>query len=234
MEYFIRNTFRKSWPQPELVVMWLVLFIWGASHHFLHHSLDLFIMSSSSDSDSEDDLFMSRKRRQETAPSGLSEKAETSMQIAIQVVKRQMEELTKYAATNREFVIKQNSSNPLLINIDITPSEGYWEDKRISWSISIPNDFPYTCPTVLCLNPIWHPNIDLAGKPCVSVLHKGWTPASTLTNIVVALLFILEAPNPNDPLNHTAAEEMKTNLSLFESHIQEYIKKTSSSSSRYY
>ena len=174
-------------------------------------------MSSASDSD--DDLFMSHKAREKTSSKLQLSAAQESAENAIN---KQIIELQKAFIASKDVEVVKNNSDPFKIKIITTPSRSYWKGQKIKWNLILPRDFPYSCPEVTCLTQIWHPNIDLTGKPCISVLHKGWTPLTTLKTLVSALLFLLHEPNSNDSLNHQAAQEMKTDTNLFIKHIEEY------------
>jgi ubiquitin-conjugating enzyme E2 M len=59
---------------------------------------------------------------------------------------------------------------------------------------------------VKCRNKIYHPNIDLDGNVCLNILREEWKPVLNLSSVVYGLLHLMEAPNPNDPLNKEAAK----------------------------
>ncbi len=54
------------------------------------------------------------------------------------------------------------------------------------------------------LTPIFHPNIREDGKVCIQLVNK-WSAGQTISNIVDALVQLLENPNPDSPLNTDAA-----------------------------
>jgi len=55
------------------------------------------------------------------------------------------------------------------------------------------------------------------------LLGKDWTPANTLVEIVEVLRFLLDNPNPDDPLNPAAAREFKHNYSKFCKKAKEFV-----------
>lgn len=90
----------------------------------------------------------------------------------------------------------------------IKPIMGYWEGGLYEFKFNMPVKYPFDGPKVICVDKIYHPNIDLEGKICVNILRP-WKPTYTIETIMIALLFLFTTPNPNDPLNNEAAADMR-------------------------
>ncbi|MFQ6124983.1 MAG: ubiquitin-conjugating enzyme E2 [Candidatus Heimdallarchaeota archaeon] len=101
--------------------------------------------------------------------------------------------------------------------------QGCYEEGVFRIMIKIPREYPFLPPRVQMLTPIWHPNIRDDGRVCVGLLGKDWTPANTLVEIVEVLRFLLDNPNPDDPLNPAAAREFKHNFSKFCKKAKEFV-----------
>ena len=99
----------------------------------------------------------------------------------------------------------------------IKPQEGIYEGGEYEFSMDCPDDYPNRPPKVMCLTTIYHPNIDLDGHVCLSILRvdKDWSPISTLNHVVCGLLSLFLEPNPDDPLNPEAGELMKKDFNEF-------------------
>ncbi len=69
------------------------------------------------------------------------------------------------------------------------------EDKIISW--------------YLFQIQVYHPNIDLEGNVCLNILREDWKPVLTINAIVYGLQYLFLEPNPDDPLNKEAANELQ-------------------------
>ena len=83
---------------------------------------------------------------------------------------------------------------------------------------TIPEEFPFKSPSVGFVTKILHPNIDEAsGSVCLDALNtKGWSPSFTVRHIAESVLpFLLQYPNPDDPLNRDAGYLLKTNPAGF-------------------
>ena len=103
----------------------------------------------------------------------------------------------------------------LNFNLIISPDEGTYKGGRFNFSIQIGQNYPYQPPKVKCLTKIYHPNIDLEGNVCLNILREDWRPILTINVVVYGILFLFLEPNPEDPLNKEAAEEMISQPSTF-------------------
>ncbi|KAI8602912.1 putative ubiquitin conjugating enzyme E2, partial [Dissophora ornata] len=67
--------------------------------------------------------------------------------------------------------------------------------------IIFPADYPFKPPQVTFRTAIYHPNIDINGAICIGLLKSDqWKPATRVTQVLRALVTLLEQPNPDDPL----------------------------------
>lgn len=98
--------------------------------------------------------------------------------------------------------------------------DGFWKNGIFQFLFNISTKYPFEGPKVICIDKIYHPNIDLEGKICVSTLRP-WKPTSTIEQIMFALIFLFNCPNPNDPLNTEAASIMRTDIKEFTKYVQQ-------------
>jgi len=101
-------------------------------------------------------------------------------------------------------------------NVSITPDTGYWRGATYKFVFKIPTNYPHSPPKVECKTNIYHPNIDLQGKVCLNILREDWRPVMDVNSVIYGLTFLFYEPNPDDPLNHEAADLFRTNIDGFQ------------------
>ncbi|KAJ1992423.1 NEDD8-conjugating protein ubc12 [Dimargaris cristalligena] len=104
-----------------------------------------------------------------------------------------------------------NPDDLMHFQLCITPDEGMYQGGCFRFSFAIDHNYPHEAPKVLCTQRIYHPNIDLDGKICLNILREDWKPVLNLEAIMVGLQFLFLAPNPDDPLNKEAAQDLRAN-----------------------
>jgi len=100
-------------------------------------------------------------------------------------------------------------------HIQITPDVGYWKSGTFTFLFDIPPEYNFKPPKVSCMTRIYHPNIDTEGHVCLNVLREDWSAAYDMTACVNSLMFLFQAPNPEDPLNKEAAQLMLSDEKQF-------------------
>lgn len=73
-------------------------------------------------------------------------------------------------------------------------------------SFNFPSNYPYSPPTVMFTTPMFHPNVDMAGRICLDILKDKWSAVYNVQSILLSLQSLLGEPNTKSPLNGQAAE----------------------------
>lgn len=110
--------------------------------------------------------------------------------------------------------------NLLDFEITIRPDEGYYTGGTFVFSFQIPHVYPHEAPKVKCKTKVYHPNIDLEGNVCLNILREDWKPVLSVNSIIYGLQYLFLDPNPDDPLNHEAAEVLRENPRQFEANVR--------------
>ncbi|KAM3588911.1 Ubiquitin-conjugating enzyme E2 T [Umbelopsis sp. WA50703] len=99
------------------------------------------------------------------------------------------------------------------------PIDSPFEDGTFKLDVQIPQRYPFDPPQIRFVTPIYHPNIDEAGRICADILKMppagSWKPALNLSTVLLALAGLMSYPNPDDPLEVDIATEFKENISVF-------------------
>ena len=89
------------------------------------------------------------------------------------------------------------------------PGESPFEGGVFFLDINFPTDYPYKPPRVTFSTKIYHPNINSSGGICLDILKDQWSPALTISKVLISICSLLDDPNPDDPLVPSIAELYK-------------------------
>lgn len=89
-------------------------------------------------------------------------------------------------------------------------------------SISFPSDYPFKPPIITFKTKIYHPNINAAGGICLDILKGQWSPALSISKVLLSILSLLTDANPNDPLVPEIADIYKRDRVTYDERAREW------------
>jgi len=101
----------------------------------------------------------------------------------------------------------------IIVGPDDTPYAG----GIFNLNIMFPVDYPFKPPTISFATQIYHPNINQSGAICLDILKKEWSPALTISKVLLSVCSLLSDPNPDDPLMPDIANQYKLDKEAYNS-----------------
>jgi ubiquitin-conjugating enzyme E2 D len=105
------------------------------------------------------------------------------------------------------------------------PGESPYQGGVFFLQIKFPTDYPFKPPRIQFNTKIYHPNINSNGGICLDILKDQWSPALTISKVLLSICSLLTDPNPNDPLVPEIAQLYKTNKAEYEKTAREWTRK---------
>jgi ubiquitin-conjugating enzyme E2 D/E len=104
----------------------------------------------------------------------------------------------------------------------VGPSDTPFQGGVFNLRIHFPVDYPFKAPRLQFTTKIYHPNINSDGGICLDVLKDKWSPALTISKVLLSVCSLLSDPNPDDPLVPEIANLYRENRAKYEENARAY------------
>ncbi|CAF1720806.1 unnamed protein product [Brassica oleracea] len=105
------------------------------------------------------------------------------------------------------------------------PSDSPYSGGVFLVTIHFPPDYPFKPPKVAFRTKVFHPNVNSNGSICLDILKEQWSPALTISKVLLSICSLLTDPNPDDPLVPEIAHMYKTDRAKYESTARSWTQK---------
>ena len=133
--------------------------------------------------------------------------------------------LSEFDGVSKEFDVEMKGDNVLLWNVAIQgPEDTPYSGGTFLLQIVLEPTFPFSSPQITFLTKIFHPNVNSKGMVCLGMLTNGWKPTYSVLEAVKSIQYLLEVPDPDNPMvaeigglylrNRTAFDKKATEWTL--------------------
>ena len=105
------------------------------------------------------------------------------------------------------------------------PGDSPYQGGVFFLTIKFPTDYPFKPPKVQFNTKIYHPNINASGGICLDILKDQWSPALTISKVLLSISSLLTDANPDDPLVPEIAHLYKTDRPKYEATAREWTRR---------
>ena len=108
------------------------------------------------------------------------------------------------------------------------PPDSPYKNGLFFLTIHFPTDYPFKPPKVVFNTKIYHPNINSNGSICLDILRAQWSPALTVSKVLLSICSLMADPNPEDPLVPEIARLFKTDRKKYDDNCVEWTRRYAS------
>ncbi|XP_042857222.1 ubiquitin-conjugating enzyme E2 D2B-like [Penaeus japonicus] len=105
------------------------------------------------------------------------------------------------------------------------PRGSPYEGGLFDLSIDFPESYPFEPPEIKFKTQVYHMNVGPYGDICLDILGKNWSPALSLSKVLLVICVLMTDPNPDDPLRFNLRDEYRKDVSTYERNARMWTQK---------
>ena len=105
------------------------------------------------------------------------------------------------------------------------PADSPYEGGIFFLNINFPTDYPFKPPKITFTTRIYHCNVNANGAICLDILKDQWSPALTISKVLLSICSLLTDPNPDDPLVPEIARVLKSDKEKHDATARQWTQK---------
>jgi ubiquitin-protein ligase len=129
-----------------------------------------------------------------------------SMSSAAKRIQKELAEISLEPPTNCSAGPKGDNLYEWVSSI-MGPSGSPYAGGVFFLDIRFPSDYPFKPPKVTFRTRIYHCNVNSSGQICLDILKEQWSPALTISKVLLSICSLLTDANPHDPLVGSIAQQ---------------------------
>ena len=102
------------------------------------------------------------------------------------------------------------------------PQDSPYQGGVFFLNINFPTDYPFKPPKLTFTTRIYHPNINSNGTFCLDILYDEWSPALTISKVLLSISSLLTYVNPDNTLVQEIANIYETDRAKYENTVKEW------------
>jgi ubiquitin-conjugating enzyme E2 D/E len=140
-------------------------------------------------------------------------------------IQKEWKDLSKDAPANCSAGPKNSSDLFNWVATIMGPSKTPYENGVFNLEIQFPPDYPFKPPKIRFVTKVYHCNVNATGGICLDILKDNWSPALTISKVLLSICSLFSDPNPDDPLVPEIAKLYKTNRKQHDANALEWTRK---------
>ena len=144
---------------------------------------------------------------------------------ALKRIKNEIDDLTKNPLPNCSATLIDDGDMFHWKGKIMGPIDSPYEGGTFFLNIHFPNDYPFKPPKITFTTKIYHPNINSNGAICLDILKDQWSPALTISKVLLSISSLLCDPNLDDPLVSEIAGLYKSDRNKYNETAKEWTQK---------